>query len=198
MKGTTVVAVTGASGAVLARRLLDNLEGDTALILSEHGSMIARHELGVEGGLEGPGILKERADIVYDNDDLAAPVASGSHPFGAMVIVPCSTSTLSKIACGIGDNLITRTAGVCLKERRRLVIVPRETPVSTIHLENMARLSRDGTVILPAMLNFYSRPSTLEDVVDALVGRILDVLGQENELTPRWQGLDERTGPPLA
>ncbi len=186
---TTVIGVTGASGAVLGVRLMETLEGAKHLVISGHGMLVASHEIPPTGRRSGADILRDLADRTYANDDMAAPIASGSHPFDAMVIVPCSTSTLSKIACGISDNLITRTAAVCLKERRRLIIVHREAPLSTIHLENMARLSRDGAVVLPAMLCFYSRPATLEDAVDAVCGRILDLLGQKNELAPRWDGL---------
>jgi len=184
----TIVAVTGASGAVIARRLLEELEGEKHLVISRNGALIAAHELEGEGGRSGPEVLMGLADRTYPDDDLSAPVSSGAHPFDAMVIVPCSLSTLSKIACGIADTLVTRAASVCMKEGRLLVLVPREAPLSAIHLENMAALAALGVVIFPPMLSFYHRPTTLEQAVDNVVGRLLNILGQENSLAKRWDG----------
>jgi 4-hydroxy-3-polyprenylbenzoate decarboxylase len=183
-----VIGISGASGAVYAITLLKNLNShDTHLIISENGKKLIEHELGLS--------VKEVQDLsseYYENSDLTASISSGSFKYDAMVIIPCSTSTLSKIAVGITDNLITRSADVCLKEHRKLVLVPRETPLNSIHIENMAKLSRLGVVILPAMPAFYSRPETIEDMVNFVVGKILDVLGIENDLFPRWgSGTDE-------
>jgi 4-hydroxy-3-polyprenylbenzoate decarboxylase len=126
------------------------------------------------------------ADLCYDDANLTAPPASGSNRFDAMIIVPCSESTIAKIACGISDTLITRTAAVALKEGRKLILVPRETPVSAIMLENEAKLARLGVTILPASPGFYPLPQNVEDMVDFIVGKILDQLGQENQLYKHW------------
>ena len=130
--------------------------------------------------------LEKLAHETYDNYDMGADICSGSHKFDAMVIVPCSMTTMAKLACGIGDNVITRAGSVTLKERRKLIIVPRETPMSSIQLENMLKLSREDAVILPAMPGFYGRPETALELIDFVVGRILDQLDIENEIGVRW------------
>jgi len=138
---------------------------------------------------------KTRADIHrlaeahYSNDDMYSPLASGSVRFDSFVIAPCSTSTMSKIAAGIADNLITRVASVALKERRKLVLLLRETPLSTIHLSNMERLSQAGAIIMPASPAFYPRPRSVDEMVDFVVGRVLDELGVDNDLYARWKGV---------
>lgn len=132
--------------------------------------------------------IASKAGHSWANDDLFSPLASGSTRFDAMVISPCSMSTMSKIACGIADNLVTRVAAVALKERRKLVIVPRETPLSTIHLQNLLRLSEAGAVMMPACPAFYPRPESVDDMVDFVVGRVLDQLGIEHELYRKWTG----------
>ncbi|HSA35918.1 MAG TPA: UbiX family flavin prenyltransferase [Methanomassiliicoccales archaeon] len=177
----TVVAITGASGIVYGIRLLEELEGEKALIITETAKRILEAETAytVEQVLQ-------LADEVYHEDELFAPVASGSHRFDAMIVCPCSESTLAKIASGIADNLVTRAAAVCMKERRKLIIVPRETPQSPIMLRNALRLAEDGAVIMPASPGFYPRPQTVEDLVNFLVGKILDQLGQPHELFKRW------------
>jgi 4-hydroxy-3-polyprenylbenzoate decarboxylase len=179
----TVVALTGASGSVYGIRLLRALPGSKTVIVSDDAAAIAEQETGM-----GRAEIEALGDEHFPNSDLAAPISSGSVPFDAMVIVPCSASTMSKIACGIADNLITRAASVALKERRRLVLVVRETPLSAIHLGNMERLSTAGAVVLPACPAFYPRPETVDDMVDFVVGRVLDVLGIENDLYRRWSG----------
>lgn len=179
----TVVALTGASGAVYGIRLLEELPGRKAVIVSEDGAAIAEAETGMTVDR-----IHALADEHFDNSDLAAPVSSGSVGFDSMVIAPCSMSTMSKIACGIADNLVTRAASVALKERRTLVLVVRETPLSAIHLSNMERLASAGAVVLPACPAFYPRPETVEDIVDFVVGRTLDVLGVKNSLYDRWGG----------
>ena len=123
---------------------------------------------------------------VFGREDWMAPVASGSSPADAMVVCPCSMGTLAAIAQGLADNLIERAADVMLKERRPLILCPRETPLSTIHLENMLRLSRAGAVIVPPAPGFYTRPHSIDDLVDFVVARILDQLGVPNEVSPRW------------
>ena len=176
-----VVAITGASGIAYGVRLLEVLECEKSLILSGDGAKV----LGLETG-KTPLELKKLASHFYKNTQMEAPVASGSQGFDAMVICPCTMSTASKIACGISDNLITRAASVALKERRRLIIVPRETPMSSIHLRNLAALSEAGAVVLPAMPAFYGRPKTVDELVDFIVGRVLDSLGIQNDLFHRW------------
>jgi 4-hydroxy-3-polyprenylbenzoate decarboxylase len=181
-----VVGVTGASGIRYGSRLLECLRCDSTVIVSSEA----------EGMLEGEvGMTREELESLaggaYDNGDLWSPIASGSVRFDALVIVPCSMSTLSKISCGIADNLITRAASVALKERRKLVLVPRETPFSTIHLQNMTRLSEAGAVVLPACPAFYPRPESVDDMVDFVVGRVLDQLGLEHDMYSGWSGAYE-------
>ena len=179
----TVVGITGASGTVYGLRLLECLPGEKTVVVSDAAATVAGHETGMSRqDIEG------LADESYGNDDMAAPIASGSAAFDAMVIAPCSTSTMSKIACGISDNLITRAAAVALKERRTLVLLIRETPLSAIILRNMQTLSEAGVVIMPASPAFYPRPSRVEEMVDFVVGRVLDQLGIENDLYLRWSG----------
>lgn len=178
----TVIAITGASGVQYGIKLLDVLKGEKYLIISESGKYLMKDE--TDYTLED---LKAKAHY-YDDYQLDAPLASGSFFFDAMVIVPCSVSTLSKIATGIADTLITRCACVALKERRKLILVPRETPLSTIHLQNMTTLSMQGVVILPAMPAFYHQPHSVDDMVSFVVGKILDQLHQDHDLFQRWDG----------
>ena len=123
---------------------------------------------------------------VYHENDFTAPIASGSHPFEGMVIAPCSMKTLGSIASGISDTLLTRTADVCLKEGRKLILMTRETPLNQIHLKNMLQAQQAGAVILPACPGFYSKPQTIDELVDIMVGRMLDLMGIENEIYKRW------------
>ena len=178
-----VVGITGASGIVYGTRLLEALNCEKVVVISADGLRIAEEELGMSAE-----DLHALADAHYGNEDLFSPLASGSVKFDALVIAPCSSSTMSKIACGIADNLITRIASVALKERRKLVLVVRETPLSMIHLSNMERLSAAGAVVLPACPAFYPKPRSVQDMVDFVVGRVLDVLGVDNKLYARWAG----------
>lgn len=193
-RGDLVVGLTGASGAPYAVRLIEILTraGRTVhLSISQSGAQVLHEELGITVDLDrfdpsvlgklGPGRL-----IYHHHRDLAAGIASGSFRTGGMVIVPCSMSTLGVIAGGISTNLITRAAGVHLKERRTLILVPRETPLSVIHLENMVRVAQAGALVLPAMPGWYHKPRGLSDLVDFVVARICDHLGVENDLTSRW------------
>ena len=132
--------------------------------------------------------LKSLATKCYDNTNMAAPISSGSFITDGMVIVPCSMKTLSSIANGYDDNLISRSAGVCIKESRKLVIVPRETPLSKIHLENMIKLAEIGVVLLPAMPGFYYKPKTMDDLIVHIVGKILDQFGIQHNFFKRWGG----------
>lgn len=185
-----VVGISGASGAAYAVRLLQVLreKGNIIhLVITDSAAKII--ELETDFQLKD---VQSLADHVYASCDFTAPFASGSHLYDGMVIIPCSMGTLSAIACGSSDTLITRAADVCLKEKRRLIIVPRETPLGLVQLRNMVAAAQAGAVILPACPAFYSRPRNLDDLVDVLVGRVLDLLGVENDLYRRWQGTLER------
>jgi 4-hydroxy-3-polyprenylbenzoate decarboxylase len=185
-KAPTVVAVTGATGMAYAERLIRLLPTSVLLIMTEQGNEVADLEL--KGGSKG---LVKLATKVFDNRDLGAEISSGSGSERSMVIVPCSMNTMSKIACGIADNLVTRAASVCLKQGWTLVIVPRETPLSMIHIENMGRLKRAGAIVLPASPGFYNRPKTVDEVVDFVVGKILEALGHQKEakrILKEWKG----------
>lgn len=176
-----VVAVTGASGIDYAATLLRTLEEEKHLIISAHGEKLIE----IESDFSKEEI-EAFADRVYENSDLEAPIASGTSQFDAMCIVPCSMSTLSRIACGIADDLITRAASVCLKEGRKLVLVPRETPLSKIQIDNMSTVSAAGAVVLPAMPAFYPKPKKVQDMVNFVVGKIMDSLGLQHDLFERW------------
>lgn len=183
-----VVAVTGASGAPYARRLLECLSEagvDVFAVRSAAGLRCWKEEVGADfpGDLPGPGKLE-----VLPEKDIGAGPASGSFRHDGMVVVPCSMRTLAAIAGGHADSLVTRSADVCLKERRRLVLVTRETPLNLIHIENMARVTRAGAVVMPAEPGFYHRPQRVEDLIDFVVQRILDLLEVPREVAPRWGG----------
>jgi len=181
-----VVGIGGASGAVYAKRLLDAL---VALDARAPGAL----QVGVCFSGSAEEVWRTELGTPYDYPfrryglrDYGAPFASGSAGWDAMVVVPCSMGALGRIAHGVSDNLIGRAADVMLKERRKLVLVARETPLSLIHLENMVSVTRAGAVVLPAAPSFYSRPSTIEALVDTVTSRILDQLGIGNDLAPRW------------
>jgi flavin prenyltransferase len=201
------VAITGASGSIYAHRTLIHLAASAAiervnLIMSESAQTVARVELGVDLREADGRRINEWLALPPDSklvrlhrlDNLAATPASGSHMQAGMVIVPCSMGTLGAIASGAGTNLIHRAADVTLKEGRKLVIVPRETPYNAIHLENMLRLAHAGAQILPASPAFYHRPQTIEEMVDHLVFRILDQFGVPHSQATRWTGGEEKSG----
>jgi flavin prenyltransferase len=180
-----VVGLSGASGVQYGIRLLQVLRKKgcvTHLVITDSAAKII--EIETDFALIE---VQNLADHFYQPRDFAAAIASGSHLFSAMVIIPCSMGTLSAVACGSSDTLITRAADVCLKEKRRLIMVPRETPLSLIQIRNMAAAAEAGAVILPACPAFYSRPESLDDLVDVLVGRVLDLLGVENDIYRRWK-----------
>jgi len=181
----TVVGITGASGVVYGVRLLENLPGRKTVICSSEALKL----LELEVGLDAPKVYS-MADAHFENDDMFSPLASGSVSFDSLVIAPCSMSTMSKIACGIADNLITRVASVALKERRRLVLLIRESPISSIHLANLERLALAGATIMPASPAFYPEPRNVQQMVDFVVGRVLDQLGAKHDLYKRWSGRD--------
>jgi len=169
-----LIGITGASGAAFGVDFVKRCPGEKYLVMSDW----ARHVLGSETGLK-PSDLEPHVKRVFPDADLAAPFASGSNRYDAFVIVPCSVSTLAKIAVGIADTLITRAAAVALKERQRLVVCVRETPLSTIALENAARLSRDGAVVMPISPPWYGNPATVADVVSGFTDKLLGLLGED-------------------
>lgn len=185
-----IIAITGASGSIYALRLIEELlkNGHSIhLIASDNGAKVLEYETGIRlfNFIEG---MKEKYGNITleDIDNLFSSVASGSFKTDGMIILPCSMSSLGEIANGVSKNLIGRAADVCIKEKRPLIIVPRETPLSSIHLKNMLILSESGVTILPAMPGFYHKPECLEDVVNFVVGKILDVLNIENNLFKKW------------
>ena len=188
-----VFAITGASGAPYAVRLLEQLvlsRRPVQLVVSSHGLRLLRAEMDIDSvaalrdRVGGP--LWDAHVRVFEDADRGAAPASGSALSAGMVVCPCSMGTLSAIAAGSSRSLVERAADVALKERRPLVLVPRETPLSAIHLENMLRVTRAGAVVLPAAPGFYHRPDSIEDLVDFVVARVLDHLGVEHELAARW------------
>ena len=184
---SAVLAITGASGARYGVRLLKALTEagwEVHLIVTREG----RINLELECGASAEELAAEHGALLEDNENLAAKAASGSAKFDAYVICPASGTTLGKLANGITDNLVTRSGMVALKERRKLVVVPRETPYATIHLENMTKLSQYGVVVLPANPGYYNKPETIADLVDFVVARILDQLDVEHSLGSRWTG----------
>lgn len=190
MSRKIVVAITGASGALYARATVEALLAARArqplalaAVISSTAPEVWAHEL--SGDVRE--WLASKDVPVFGGRDYAAPFASGSARWDSMVVVPCSMSSLAKIAHGISDDLLTRAADVILKERRRLVLVARETPLSAIHLENMLTVTRAGAVVLPATPSFYGRPTTVDEVVSTVVARVLDHLGVEHD-APRWGG----------
>ncbi|MDQ5847175.1 MAG: UbiX family flavin prenyltransferase [Acidobacteriota bacterium] len=201
------VAITGASGSIYAQRTLVHMAASGVverinLIMSEAARTVARVETGRDLKGADQKAINEWVGLPRDSrlihlhrlDNMAAKPSSGSHPQEGMVIVPCSMGTLGAIASGAGTNLIHRAADVTLKESRKLVLVPRETPYNAIHLENMLRLSRAGAHIIPASPGFYHRPQTIEALIDHLVFRILDHLGVPHSAGTQWKGLQERPG----
>src|SRR6266496_494324 len=197
---TIAVAVTGASGAIYAVRTLAALVSRgvrVELIVSDFGRRLLRDELGEDAAVErmvpylrnkyGTDASPESITL-HSNRDLGATLASGSHGCSGMAIVPCSMKTLAGVAHGLSRNLIERAADVMMKERRRLVIVPRETPMSLPQLRNMVLCAEAGAMILPAMPAFYQQPKTLDDLADFMAGKILSALGFEHELYPAWTG----------
>lgn len=182
-----VVAITGATGAIYGIRLLQALRTAgvaTELIISKWARVTIEQETGFTSGE-----VAAMADVVHSSGDVSASISSGSFRVDGMVICPCSMKTLAGIRAGYSDNLVLRAADITLKERRRLVLVARESPLSEIHLENMLALCRMGVVILPPMPAFYNKPESIDDIVNHTVARILDSVGVDNNLSQRWQGL---------
>lgn len=185
-----VVGISGTSGVVYGIRFLQELRAkgiETYLVVSRAAEKLMAYETGM--GLEDvEGLATQR----YGVDDMFAPIASGSNPTDGMAVIPCSMKTLAGIACGYAENLMLRAAMVTLKEGRRLVLVPRETPLSPVDLGNMLRLSRIGVTILPAMPAFYHSPRSIDDLVAYVVGKTLDAFRIEHDLFKRWGGLQQK------
>ena len=181
-----IVAITGASGAVYGVRLLDALRAaqiETHLVLSTAGVLNAQQELGLKRG-----DIEARAAVVHNVADVGATIASGSFRTDGMVIAPCSMKTLAAVAHGLADNLVARAADVCLKERRRLVLLPREAPLNLAHIRNMEAVTLMGGVIFPPVPAFYQRPASIDELVDHTVARVLDLFAVEHALATPWDG----------
>jgi len=182
-----IVAITGASGIIYGKRLLEVLQEkrvETHLIVSKAAEKVIEHELEMTKK-----DLERLASHVYCVDDLSAPFMSGSFQTDGMIIIPCTMKTLAGIASGYSDNLILRAADVTLKERRKLIVVPRETPLSIVHLRNLLEVAKLGVFVVPAMPAYYHKPKRIDDLVDFVVGKVLDCLGLEHKLFKRWTGV---------
>jgi 4-hydroxy-3-polyprenylbenzoate decarboxylase len=178
-----LIAITGASGSLYAQRLLDALDPrahEVHVVLSDYASVVIKDELA--GGLRLPEGVR-----AHNLRSMNAPFASGSNAFDAMVVIPCSMGTMGRIAHGLSTDLLLRAADVMLKEKRKLILVPRETPLNLVHVRNMELLLLAGATLLPANPSFYMRPASVEQVVDTVVARVLDHLGLPQQLMPRWQ-----------
>ncbi len=180
-----VMAMTGASGTGYAIQLLKSLQAVPALETHLIVSRAALKILPLESDVDQDELMA-MADFAYAEDDIGAPPASGSWQHSGMVICPCSMASLAAISNGLGSNLVHRAADVALKERRPLILVPRETPLNAIHLQNMLQVTRAGGTVLPACPGFYHRPADVQDLINHLVGRILDQFGLDHDLFPRW------------
>src|ERR1044071_2166993 len=196
---TITIGISGASGAIYAQRLLMQLEDSPEvrqinLVISGPGRRVISDELDLSGNGDTEQVLTEMLGrpstktVVFHPGDIGAAIASGSYPVDAMVIIPCSSSTMGVLASGASRNLLHRAADVCLKEGRRLVLVPRETPLSIIHLENMVRLKQAGAMIVPAMPAFYQRPANILEMDDHFVYRVMDHLDLAHSQETVWQG----------
>lgn len=181
-----IVAISGASGVIYGKRLLEVLQNkkiETHLVISKAAEKVIEHELEIPKR-----DLEKLATQAYKVDDLSAPIVSGSFKTDGMVVIPCSMKTLAGILHGYSDNLILRAADVTLKEKRKLVLVPRETPLNLVHLRNMLELAKQGVVVLPAMPAYYHKPESVDSLVDYVVGKVLDILEIKHALFRRWQG----------
>lgn len=197
------VGITGASGHAYAERLIRGLleaGHDVDVSVTEAGAKVMRHELGVDPGALGEKLAGELATWLgplaarvraFASDAVEAPPSSGTSLTGGVIVCPCSMGTLARIAVGFSSNLVERAADVALKERRTLIVVPREAPYSELHLENMLRLARLGATVLPASPGFYHRPRSVDELVGHVVGKVLDRLGVEHARAVRWQGLPD-------
>jgi 4-hydroxy-3-polyprenylbenzoate decarboxylase len=190
-----IVAITGATGAIYGVRLLQRLSAtpgvQTHLVISDAASLTLHQEVGMQKR-----DVEALAHVVHKNREIGASVASGSFHTDGMVIAPCSMKTLAAVAHGLSDNLIARAADVVLKERRRLILMVRETPFNLAHLRNMTAVTEMGGIVFPPVPGFYQRPATIDDMVDHTVARVLDLLDIEHTLAPQWQGITSRGSDP--
>lgn len=186
MNNEIIIGISGASGVQYGIRLLETLNKmkgiKTHLVMSES----AKQLVGIETSYSAGDIL-ELADSAYEDDDFTAPIASGSHRTKGMIVAPCSMKSLASIATGMSDTLLSRAADVCLKEKRPLILMVRETPLNLIHIENMEKAARAGATILPASPAFYPKPKSIDDMIDFMAGRALDLLDIEHDLYKRWR-----------
>ena len=189
-----VIAITGATGAVYGVRLLQQLAAtkgiETHLVISDAANLTLHQEVGMQRR-----DVEALADVVHRNRDVGASIASGSFQSDGMIVAPCSMKTLAAVALGLSDNLIARAADVVLKERRRLVLMVRETPFNLAHLRNMTAVTEMGGIIFPPLPSFYHRPATIEEMVDHTVARVIDLFGVEHTLAPRWAGMKPPSDP---
>jgi 4-hydroxy-3-polyprenylbenzoate decarboxylase len=189
-----VVAITGATGAVYGVRLLQRLGAvpgvETHLVVSDAASLTLHQEVGLQRR-----DVEALAHVVHRSRDIGASIASGSFRTDGMVIAPCSMKTLAAVAHGLSDNLVARAADVVLKERRKLVLMVRETPFNLAHLRNMTAVTEMGGIVFPPLPSFYNRPASIDEMVDHTVARVMDLLGVENELAPRWGGMKDAAAP---
>ncbi len=183
-----VVGITGATGAVYGVRLLARLSAlpgvETHLVISDAASLTLHQEVGMQRR-----DVEALAHVVHKNREIGASIASGSFQSDGMVIAPCSMKTLAAVAYGLADNLVARAADVVLKERRRLILMVRETPLNLAHLRNMTAVTEMGGIIFPPLPSFYHRPASIDEMVDHTLDRVLDLLGLENATAPRWSGM---------
>lgn len=190
-----IVGITGATGAIFGVRLLQALraaEVETHLVISKWGQQTIEHETGLTAQQ-----VKDLASVQHSTANMAATISSGSYFTDGMAVVPCSMRTLAAIAHGYGEDLVHRAADVVLKEGRKLVLVPRETPLSQVHLENLLKLARQGVAIVPPMPAFYNRPKSVDDIVSHIVARVLDQFGISAEFAKRWDGKMGRPDSPV-
>lgn len=192
MSRRIILAITGAAGSVYGVRLLEELSRspdiETHLVVSRAGFLNVATELGMRRSE-----LKSLADVVHSDRDIGANIASGSYTTEGMIVAPCSMKTLAAIATGLADNLVARAADVVLKERRRLLLMTRETPLNLVHLRNMITVTEMGGIIFPPVPSFYAKPENLDAMVNQTVGRVLDFFDMESGLVRRWQGVREST-----
>lgn len=183
-----IVAITGATGAVYGVRLLQQLAAtpgvETHLVVTDAAALTLHQEMGMQRRE-----VEAMADVVHKNRDIGASIASGSFQSDGMIVAPCSMKTLASVAHGLSDNLVARAADVVLKERRRLVMMVRETPFNLAHLRNMTAVTEMGGIVFPPLPSFYHKPASIEEMVDHTVGRVIDLFGLEHGLAPRWGGM---------
>jgi flavin prenyltransferase len=184
-----VVAITGATGAVYGVRLLEHLRAiggiETHVVVSDSAALTLQQETGLQRK-----DVEALADVVHRYRDVGASIASGSFRSDGMVIAPCSMKTLASVAHGLSDNLVARAADVVLKERRKLVLMVRETPFNLAHLRNMTAVTEMGGIVFPPLPSFYHKPASIDEMVDHTVARVLDLFGIDNAIAPRWQGMN--------